>query len=89
MRREIRALFPEDQSLFFDTLEIMYRTSWGEGQAKYGNVWRNAGVFARDHNNLAAQRSVKTNTTHNAYRYQPPNHPITPSRYHPNFSQRV
>mmetsp|Transcript_109923 Transcript_109923/g.319886 ORF Transcript_109923/g.319886 Transcript_109923/m.319886 type:complete len:864 (+) Transcript_109923:2-2593(+) len=56
VRREIRALFPEDQSLFFDTLEIMYRTSWGEGQAKYGNVWRNAGVFARDHNNLAAQR---------------------------------
>ena len=51
MRREIRALFPEDQSLFFDTLEIMYRTSWGEGQANYGNVWRNAGVFARDHNN--------------------------------------
>ena len=44
VRREIRSLFPEDQSLFFDVLEIMYRTSWSDGQSKYGNVWRNAGA---------------------------------------------
>lgn len=78
VRREIRALIPEDQSLFFDVLEIMYRTSWGEGQAKYGNVWRNAGVFARDHNNLAAQRSVRINTHYTYYHRTiiSPNQPI-------------
>lgn len=56
VRREIRSLCKDERDRFFDTMSIMYRTPWVEGQALYGNVWRNAGVFTRDHNNLAGQR---------------------------------
>lgn len=56
VRREIRSLCGDELDRFFNTLSIMYRTPWAEGQALYGNVWRNAGVFTRDHNTLAGQR---------------------------------
>lgn len=57
VRRELRSLTSSDLSEWFDTVEVIYKTSCSEGKKKYGSHFKCIDELTKYHNELAGDTS--------------------------------